>query len=154
MTARLDDEGRLHGDLVLDYPYDRTIGPIIGRFLTGLRDKKIYGVKGADGQVLVPPPDYDPRTSEDLTELVEVGQSGEVISWTWVREPVEGNPLDGEPFAWGLVKLDGADTPILHAIRADGPDSLSTGMRVTVQWRDEREGHVKDIECFVPEAVS
>ena len=154
MTARIDDDGRLHGELVLDYPYDRTIGPIIGRFLTGLRDKKVFGVKGSDGQVLVPPPDYDPRTSEDLSELVEVGQSGEVISWTWVREPVEGNPLDGTPFAWGLIRLDGADTPFLHAIRADGPSSMSTGMRVTAQWRNEREGHVKDIECFVPEAAS
>ena len=147
MTARLDDDGRLHGDLVLDYPYDRTIGPIIGRFLTGLRDRKIFGVKGADGQVLVPPPDYDPRTSEDLTDLVEVGQSGEVVSWTWVREPVEGNPFD-RPFAWALVKLDGADTPLLHAVDASGPEALSTGMRVTARWRDEREGHVKDIECF------
>jgi len=27
---------------------------------------------------------------------------------------------------------------------------MTTGMRVTTQWRDEREGHINDIEGFIP----
>jgi hypothetical protein len=31
---------------------------------------------------------------------------------------------------------------------------MSTGMRVAAKWRDEREGHINDIECFVAEGAS
>ncbi len=42
--------------------------------------------------------------------------------------PLEGQPLD-KPFAWALIKLDGADTALLHAVAADSPDAISTGAR-------------------------
>ena len=50
---------------VLEYPggYTRSVGPVIGRFLTGLRDGKILAVRLADGRVLCPPTEYDPSTS-------------------------------------------------------------------------------------------
>jgi uncharacterized OB-fold protein len=32
--------------------------------------------------------------------------------------------------------------------------AVRTGMRVQARWRDEREGHIQDIECFVPEGAS
>ena len=50
---------------VLEYPggYTRSVGPVIGRFLTGLRDGRIEAVRLADGRVLVPPTEYDPSTS-------------------------------------------------------------------------------------------
>ena len=44
--------------------YTRSVGPVIGRYLTGLRDGRIEAVKLADGRVLVPPTEYDPTTSE------------------------------------------------------------------------------------------
>jgi hypothetical protein len=31
---------------------------------------------------------------------------------------------------------------------------MSTGMRVTPRWRDERVGDIHDIEAFVPEDAS
>ena len=37
---------------------------------------------------------------------------GTVVSWTWQSEPLLVKPLD-RPFAWALIKLDGADTPLL-----------------------------------------
>ena len=39
---------------------------LLGTFLAGLRDRRILGVRGSDGRVLVPPTDYDPVTSETL----------------------------------------------------------------------------------------
>ena len=49
---------------VLEYPYTRSVGPVVGRFLGGLRDRKIEGIRAKDGRVLVPPVEYDPVTSE------------------------------------------------------------------------------------------
>lgn len=139
----------LTAPLIVEYPFHRTTGPIIGAFFTALREGFIVGVRGSDGRVLVPPFEYDPVTAEDLTEVVEVGDAGEVLTWTWVSRPVEGQPFD-RPFAFALIRLDGADTGLLHAV--DAPEAeMRTGMRVQARWRDEREGHIYDIECFVPE---
>jgi uncharacterized OB-fold protein len=144
----------LTAELIIEYPFSRTTGPVIGAFFTALREGFIVGIKAADGRVLVPPFEYDPITSEALTEVVEVGDVGEVVSWAWVNDPLEGQPLD-RPFAFALIKLDGADTPFLHAVDTAGDEAaVSTGLRVEAQWADEREGHIKDIECFVPEGAS
>ena len=44
---------------VLEYSYKRSVGPVIGRFLAGLREGKIFGVRTRSGRVLVPPVEYD-----------------------------------------------------------------------------------------------
>ncbi len=135
--------------LVVEYPFSRTTGPVIGAFFTALREGFIVGVRGADGRVLVPPFEYDPVTSEDLTEIVEVADEGEVVTWSWIADPMADQPLD-RPFAWALIRLDGADTGMLHAVDAGDIASMSTGMRVKARWRAERVGHISDIECFDP----
>lgn len=140
----------LSAPLVIEYPYSRTVGPIVGAFLTGLRERVFVGARAADGRVIVPPTEYDPVTSEPLTDLVEVGSSGVVTTWCWVGEPRPNQPLD-RPFAWALVQLDGASTGLLHAVDAGDASAMATGMRVRVRWREEREGHIHDIECFEPE---
>ncbi len=135
---------------VLEFPYKRSVGPVIGRFLAGLRDERIVGVRTASGRVLVPPAEYDPDTGEAVGEFVEVGSRGVVTTWAWVAEPRPKHPL-GAPFAWALIRLDGADTAMLHAVDAGSESRMSTGMRVRVRWREERQGHINDIECFEPE---
>ena len=145
----MDSEERLSAPLVLEYPFTRTTGPVIGAFLTGLRERIVLGIKRKDGSVLVPPTEYDPETSETLSEMVEVEQTGEVVTWTWVQEPRAQSPWDS-PHALAMIKLDGADTPLLHAVRVESADSLKTGSRVRIQWREETEGHIHDIEGFIP----
>lgn len=134
----------------LEYPYRRSVGPVIGRFLTGLRERRFEGVRGSDGRVLVPPQEYDPVTSAPLHEFVPVGTAGVVTAWAWIDRPRPNQPLQ-RPFAWALIQLDGADTALLHAVDAWDPSRMRTGMRVAVRWRAERVGHIRDIECFVPE---
>ena len=95
----------------------------------------------------VPPAEFDPVTYERLTEIVPVASVGTVVSWTWQSEPLEGQPLD-RPFAWALIKLDGADTPLLHAVDAGSSDAISTGARVHVHWVDEPVGAITDIAYF------
>src|SRR5690606_25299014 len=98
----------------MKFDYTRSVGPTIGKFLTGLRERRIVGVRGSDGRVLVPPAEYDPVTADPLTEFVDVADVGTVVSWSWVRDPLPGQPFD-RPFAFALIKLDGADTTLLHA---------------------------------------
>lgn len=132
---------------ILEYAYTRSTGPVIGAFLTGLRDRRVVGIRGGDGRVLVPPQEYDPVTSDPLDELVDVGSAGEVVAWSWNPRPKPGQPLD-RPFAWALVRLEGADTPILHALDAATPAEVSTGMRVRIRWAPQRVGSITDIACF------
>lgn len=134
----------------LELPYRRSVGPVVGAFLTGLRDGQVLGSRTASGRVIVPPLEYDPDTGEAVDDLVPVGQAGTVTTWAWVAEPLRNHPLD-RPFAWALVQLDGADTAFLHALDAGSPDAVRTGQRVRIRWRPEREGHLADIECFEPE---
>ena len=78
---------------VIEYPFSRTTGPVIGAFFTALREGFIVGVRGADGRVIVPPFEYDPITAEDLTEIVEVGDAGEVTTWAWINQPLDDQPV-------------------------------------------------------------
>ena len=140
----------LSAPITVAFDYTRSTGPVIGRFLTGLRDAQVIGGRTSEGKVVVPPPEYDPVTHQQTTEFVDIADTGVVTSWTWVPEPVKGQPLD-RPFAFALVTLDGADTPLLHALDVAGPDDVQTGMRVRVRWREERVGDITDIACFEPD---
>lgn len=141
----------LHAPHVLEFPYTRSTGPIVGRFLAGLKEARLFGIHGADDRVLVPPQEYDPVTSQTLgpDRLVEVGQGGVVTTWSWNPVPRDGQPL-ATPFAWALVRLDGADTAMLHAVSVTAPGDMATGMRVQARWADERRGHMSDLACFDP----
>ncbi len=137
----------------IEFPYTRTLGPVNGAFLTGLRDGQLLGIKSRDGRVLCPPTEWDPTTGEGLdVELVDVGPGGVVTTWAWVVEPTRKHPLD-HPFAFALIQLDGADTGLMHAVDAGSIDNMQTGMRVTARWKSERIGHITDVEAFVPEAT-
>ncbi|MDT5009104.1 MAG: uncharacterized protein QOH57_721 [Mycobacterium sp.] len=140
-------EPPLSAPLRLSFDYTRSVGSLLGQFFTALRERRILGVRGSDGRVLVPPAEYDPVTYEPLTEVVPVDSVGTVVSWTWQSEPLEGQPLD-QPFAWALIKLDGADTALLHAVSADSAEELSTGARVHAHWVEEPVGAITDIAYF------
>jgi uncharacterized OB-fold protein len=139
----------LSAPLNISFDYTRSLGPVLGRFMTGLRDRRVVGNRGSDGRVHVPPVEYDPVTAAALTEFVPVSSTGTVTSWTWVRTPVAGQPFD-RPFGWALVKLDGADTALLHAVDVSSPADLHTGMRVRVRWAEQTTGDIHDIACFEP----
>ncbi len=150
--ARVATHESLTAPHVLEYTYTRSVGPVIGRFFGALEERRVLGIRAKDGRVLVPPVEYDPQTGEELDELVEIGQAGVVTTWTWVTTPRKKHPLD-RPFAWALVRLDGADSAMLHAIDAGDESRMATGMRVRIRWRDEPQGDIHDIACFEPEAA-
>ncbi len=139
----------------LEFPggYTRSVGPVIGKFLTGLRDGVFLGNATASGRVMCPPMEYDPDTGESAADSWrECGPAGTVKSFTWISEPKRKHPLQ-HAFAFALVQLDGADTAILHAL--DAPrDAISIGMRVTATFKAERAGHITDLAAFIPEGSS
>lgn len=134
----------------LEYPYSRTTGKVVGAFLTGVRDGRLVGIRCGD-RVLCPPLEYDPDTGEELAlDFVPVGPGGTVETATWIAEPTRKHPFQ-EPFAFALIKLDGADTAMVHAVKASSRDAVSRGTRVAAQWRDERRSAITDV-YFVPES--
>jgi uncharacterized OB-fold protein len=146
ISALIDShEPPLSAPLTLEFDYTRSVGPTLSAFFTALRNRRIVGIRGTDGRVHVPVVEYDPVTSERLTEIVPVSSVGTVLAWAAQPQPLEGQPLD-RPFSWALIRLDGADTPLLHAV--DG--AVKTGDRVHAHWVDEPVGAITDIAWFAP----
>jgi uncharacterized OB-fold protein len=143
----------MRASMEITFDYTRSLGPVLGPFMTALRDQRILGARAADGRVHAPPFEFDPVTASAPDALFEVGPAGTVVSWTWLSEPLDGQPLD-RPFAWALIRLDGADTAMLHAVDpgpAGHAGMMRTGMRVRPRWADERVGSIRDIACFEPD---
>ncbi len=139
--------------MTVKFPYRRSLGPVLGAFLTGLAEQRIIGIRSGD-RVIVPPLEWDPETAAELAhDFVDVGPAGTVESWSWVAQPTSQHPL-AQPFAFALIKLDGADTALMHAVDAGSIEAMSTGMRVAPRWKTERIGHITDIDAFVPGEIA
>ena len=139
----------LRAPLEIGFDYTRSLGPVLSQFMTALAQGRILAARAADGRVYAPPFEYDPVTAEPPGELTEVGPEGTVVSWSWMPEPLAGQPL-AEPFAWALIRLDGADTAMLHAVDAGSAAAMRTGLRVRPRWAERPAGSIRDIACFEP----
>lgn len=142
--------GLLTAPFVLEYKYKRTVGPIIGKFLTGLRDGKILAAKTTRGPVVFPPLEYDPQTGEAIEGLVELSGTGTIRTAVVVNKPLRQH-LRQEPFAFALVELDGADTAMMHIVTGD-LSKAKAGARVRAVFAENRVGYITDISHFEVEA--
>jgi uncharacterized protein len=139
----------LHAPLEISFDYTRSLGPTLSEFMTGLARRRILGATASDGRVHAPPFEFDPITGAPPGPLVEVGPAGTVVSWTWTDRPLDGQPLT-HPFGWALIRLDGADTAMLHAVDAGSAGQMRTGMRVRPRWSGHSGSGITDIACFEP----
>ena len=139
----------MRAPLEIEFDYTRSLGPVLSQFMAALAERRILGARGADGRVHAPPFEYDPVSAEPPASLTEVGPEGTVVSWSWMPEPLAGQPL-AEPFAWALIRLDGADTAMLHAVDAGSAAAMRTGLRVRPRWAERPAGSIRDIICFEP----
>jgi uncharacterized OB-fold protein len=139
----------LRAPLDIEFDYTRSLGPVLSQFMAALAERRLLGARGADGRVHAPPFEYDPVTAEPPGELVPVGPEGTVLSWSWMPDPLADQPLT-VPFAWALIRLDGADTALLHAVDAGAAAAMRTGLRVRPRWAAARTGSIRDIACFEP----
>lgn len=143
------DADVLRSDFDLNFTYTRTYGPILSKFFTELKEGRVLGIKGSKGQVICPPLEYDPNTSASLSEFVALKDTGVVTTWSWVNSPLEKHPLQ-KPFAWALIRIDGADTSMLHVVDAGDKKAMKSGMKVKIRWAETRVGRIHDIACFEP----
>lgn len=133
----------------LEFPYHHSTGPVIGRFLTELRDnRRLYGMRCAPcARVCVPAQDYCETCGGALSEWREVGPLGTITTFAVVRRKQANHPADA-PFAYVLVRLDGADTDMLHLLSSPDWSAVRTGQRVRPVWNEERIGSILDIRYF------
>lgn len=140
----------LHQDVVSEFPYKHSTGETIGRFLAGLKEqKRIWGQRVAGQGVVVPPLGYSEVDGSVGADWVEVKPTGTIVAVAVVHEPVAHLHPYPPPFAFVLVRLDGADTALAHVVK-DDLARLRVGSRVEAVWRadEERVGSVRDIACF------
>jgi uncharacterized OB-fold protein len=92
--------------------YTHALGATASWFFAQIRDHaKIHGRRCAKtGRVLVPPRAFSDETLLPTTEWVEVGPGGRIEAFTMVYERFRNLPEP--PYAFGYVKLDGADTAL------------------------------------------
>ena len=135
-------------EVTMEFPYKHSTGETIGRFLAGLRDQqKIWGQRVAGQGVVVPPLGYSEIDASAGGAWVEVRPVGTVTAVAGVQRPLDALHPSAEPFAFVLVKLDGADTALAHVV-TDGHDRVRVGARVEAVWAEERAGTIRDIARF------
>ncbi|MEW6269201.1 MAG: OB-fold domain-containing protein [Thermodesulfobacteriota bacterium] len=136
--------------MTVQFPYKHSTGEVTGRFLAGLKEqKRIWGRRVSGQGVVVPPNSYSEVDAKAGGEWVEVKDEGTVTAIAVVTKPIPDLHHEQQPFAFVLVKLDGADTAMAHVVR-DRIDDVRVGSRVKAVWAadDQRKGTIRDITCF------
>jgi len=140
----------LHEKRVMEFPYKHSTGHTIGRFLAGLKEQKqIWGQRVSGQGVVVPPVGYSEVDGSEAGEWVAVKDTGVVTAVAMVHHPIEGLHPSSTPFAFVLVRLDGADTAMAHIV-TENLEKLTVGARVQAVWApdDQRQGSIRDIAGF------
>ena len=135
-------------------------GPVMGKFLNALKQKKLIGNKCPScGRIQLPPREVCAVCRVSADEWVEVGPKGQVryMEYVYYASP---DPLTGEtretPYGMVNILLDGCggNDTFAHLIRRDQMDLIKNGSnevagtRVRPVWNDKRVGSVFDIKHF------
>jgi uncharacterized OB-fold protein len=137
---------KIAGELPVRFRY--TPGVANTAFLEALRDRgMLLGSRcEACGVTYLPARLFCERCFAELSADVECGPEGELISWTVGHVGIDDEPLE-QPVTVGLVKLDGADTVLMHFLHVDQP---RIGMRVRAELLKDRTGSILDLSGFEP----
>jgi uncharacterized OB-fold protein len=132
-------------------PYAWSVGETGSRFFVTLRDEgKLLGTHCARCNLtFVPPRRNCGRCFGAEMGWRELGPQGSLVTYTIPRCRETIHPLSW-PFAYGVVKLDGADTGLTHLVAQFQEGQLRAGLRVEAVLRDKREGTILDILHFKP----
>jgi uncharacterized OB-fold protein len=139
---------KIPGELSVSFRYTPGVGNTA--FFEALRDRGVFlGSRCGDCEVTyLPARIFCERCLAELEPASECGPGGELTSWTVARVDVDDHPLD-EPVTYGSVRLDGADTVVLHRL-IDLEGEPEIGMRVRAVLAKERIGSIFDVEGFAP----
>jgi uncharacterized OB-fold protein len=114
----------------------------------GMKEKKIKGIRCSEcGTVYVPGPTFCKKCFIDIDEVVEVKDTGTVMSYTVEMADVRGNPRD-QFLIHAMIKLDGADSWFVSCVEGIDWQDVKVDMRVKAIWIDEPLGKMTDIDHF------
>jgi long-chain acyl-CoA synthetase len=130
-------------------------GPVMGKFLNALKEKKILANKCPQcGRLQLPPREVCAECRVRAAEWVEVGPEG-IISTPDVTYYASPDPLTGEsretPYISAHFLLDGCKghETLWHELKPDtAPEKARRGARVRPVWNDRRTGTIHDIRYF------
>ena len=136
---------------VIGLPYSWQAGETASYYFTQLRDEqKIVGKKCPKcKKVLTPPRKVCPYCTVQTGEWVELSGEGTVDTFTIVHRATNIHPMK-TPFAYAIIKLDGADTGFLHMLGEVDVKKIKEGMRVKAVFAEKRVGLPTDIAYFKP----
>jgi hypothetical protein len=119
------------------------------RLLTeGMKEKKLRGIRcGECGMVYMPGPSYCRKCFVDIDEVVEVKDTGTVMSYCVTMADVRGNPIEEFRIS-AMIQFDGADTWFVGTVTGVEWQDFKVGMRVKAVWVDEPAGSLSDIDRF------
>ncbi len=135
-------------------------GPIMGKFLKGLKDKKIYANKCPKcGRLQLPPREVCAECRVRAADFLEVGPKGEVrymdVVFYAMPDPLTGVARE-TPYGSINILLDGCkgNETLPHFIRKDQIEKIKSGWnekkgtRVRPVWEENRIGDIWDIKYF------
>ncbi len=142
--------------------YSFAAGQALSRFLKGLKEGKILGVKcPVCGRVYVPPRAYCEYCHVPTSEWVELPGTGTVHTAVISYIATDRRRVE-KPEIVGVIRLDAPGykegsyefAGLFHRLCGVKPeqviDGSIIGMKVRPKWKppEERVGSVNDIECF------
>jgi len=144
-------ERRIDGTLPVAYRYTPGVGNTA--FFTALRDRGAFlGSRCPSCELTyVPARVFCERCFAALDADTPCGPGGTVESCTSLHVDVDDRPL-AAPERYGLIRLDGADTVLLHRLLDGEGWEPAIGDRVVAVLHPDREGWITDIEGFVRQA--
>ena len=133
-------------------PYNWSAGDTGSHFLTQLRDyKRIWGTQCPScKRVYLPPRNHCFSCFVSIGDWVELKPEGVLITYTVLHYHEPALHPFKSPLIYGLIKLDGSDTAMLHIISGVKSDDIYSGMRVKAVFAEERKGSPLDIQYFKP----
>lgn len=151
MPSWIDETEELVRSGRIKVPYQWWVGETGGHFFTTLKEEgKILGSYCSKcDMVFLPPRKTCGRCFYEKMEWREVSDQGELITFTIPKEKTETHPLP-EPFAYGVVKLQGADTGLTHLIAEFDEKTLKIGDKVKAVFNENKQGNILDIKYFKP----
>ena len=153
MSADKEHAFVVEGKIALPYQY--FAGTVGSKFLVALRDeKKILGMKCEKcKKVFIPPRATCERCFSDLTDnWVDVADTGVVTGFTVIRYEEPYHPKK-PPYVLATIKLDGADTLLVHLLECGDTANAKIGMNVKAVFAEKRTGSILDISHFEPISV-
>lgn len=150
MHPNKDDCFVIEGKLALPYQY--FAGELGSKFLISLRDeKKILGVKcDKCDKVFVPPRARCETCQQDLSKsTLEVKDTGVVTGFTVIRYEEPHQPCK-PPYIQALIKLDGADTPMVHIVKGIPASKMEVGAKVKAVFAKKAPNTIMAIDHFEP----